>query len=507
MLRMKHFSLFFAAGALLLAGSAAAQDLTNAGSTITVQSGALLYVGSGFTNGTGGTLQNPGTVRVDGLLRNSGTLDLSSGTLEARGDVNNTGGTLTPGTSTVRFTGAADQVFTPAEAVLNQLVVTKATAGANTLRLAGNLAVNGSVSLVNGLVTTLHNGTPSTLRLPNGATLNGEASGRYVLGNVQITRDNVSGGPVDFGHGATLNPGAGSLGTVVVTRTAGLTTSEVSYGQNFAGSAAPRGIDRIWTVVAATAGPADVTLRWIADNDNGLSDFTQARAWQQAAAGQPWSVRGAVTDASLTRTVTLTGAALSAGNRFTASNAANPLPVTLVDFAAKAEGPAAVRLNWVTASELNNRDFTVERSVTGNTFAAIGTVAGAGTSSARHDYALLDQRLPAGATLLYYRLRQNDVNGTATYSPVRTVALARQAAGFVIFPTKVPVGEPAQYLYTGPDEPGTLEIRNSLGQTFGTVAIDGRATGTVPLSHLASGAYQVRYTGPAGRFTTRLVVE
>ena len=104
-------------------------------------------------------------------------------------------------------------------------------------------------------------------------------------------------------------------------------------------------------------------------------------------------------------------------------------------------------------------------------------------------------------------MRQNDTDGTITYSPVRTVALSQQAAGFVIYPTRVNVGERAQYRYTGPNEPGRLEMFNIVGQALGTVLLDGRPTGTVPLSGFASGAYLLRYTGPAGRFITRVVVE
>ena len=64
-------------------------------------------------------------------------------------------------------------------------------------------------------------------------------------------------------------------------------------------------------------------------------------------------------------------------NQFTVSNSANPLPVTLLDFTAQVEGPAAVRLRWATVSELNNAGFAVERSVDARTFTAIATVAGA----------------------------------------------------------------------------------------------------------------------------------
>ncbi|MBF9222529.1 fibronectin type III domain-containing protein [Hymenobacter ruricola] len=507
---MTHFSALLRRRLLLtgLAGAALAtaqaQDLTNAGATITVQPGATLYVSAGrLTNQTGSTLTNAGTLRVDGPLTNAGTLDLSTGTLEVRGDLANTG-TLAPGTSLVTFSGVADQLLTAGGAALYQLFVNKPTAGANTLRLADDLRVGNLLSLTNGLVSTRNGATLSTLRLPNGATLSGEAPGRYVLGRLEILRNGVSGAAVDFGHGAVLDPKTNNLGTVAITRTAGLLTDDVSRGVNFA-NAAYKGIDRIWAVVPATqpTAPVQLTLSWLPDNDNGLTSFAQARMWQQAAAGQPWAPVGAAADASA-RSLSMSPAVLS---RFTVSNAANPLPVTLLDFTAQAEGPAAVRLAWATATEANNAGFTVERSLDARSFAAIGTVAGAGTSTTRHDYALLDGQLPAGAALLYYRLRQTDQGGTISYSPVRTVAFSARAAGFGVYPTRVAAGQAATYLYTGPAGAGTLDILNVLGQVLGTVALDGRPTGAVPLAGLATGAYFLRYTGPAGRFVTRCVVE
>ena len=501
---MKQVFTLMALGAVLHAFPAAAQDLTNAGSTITVQAGASLYVGpGGLSNQAGSTLTNAGTLRVDGPITNPGTLDLSSGALEVRGDFTNSG-TLTPGTSPVTFSGTADQLLTPGGASLYQLVLNKPTAGANTLRLAGDLTVSSQLSLTNGLVNTQNGGTIFTLHLPDGAMLSGEAAGRYVLGALQITRNAVSGAAVDFGHGAVLDPTTTNLGTVAITRTAGLLTDDVSRGVNF-GNTSYKGIDRIWSISPATQPSAAVqlTLSWLADNDNGIADFTQARIFQQSAAGQPWAGRGPVANAS-GHSISMSPTKLA---RFTVSNAANPLPVTLVDFTARAEGPAAARLTWATASELNNAGFTVERSLDARTFVVIATVAGAGTSSVRHDYTLLDNRLPAGATLLYYRLRQTDVSGTLTYSPVRTVALTAQAAGFVVYPTHVPTGQAATYLYTGPVGPATLQVLDLLGRVVRTAQVDGRANGEVPLAGLAIGSYLLRYATGTGSFGARCVVE
>ena len=501
---MKHLCSTITSWGLLLAAPVAAQDLSNAGATITVQAGATLYVGTGgLANQTGSTLTNNGTLRVDGPTANAGTLDLSTGALEVLGNLTNSG-TLLPGTSPVTFSGAADQLLTPGGATLYQVLLNKPTAGANTLRLAGDLTVSNLLGLTSGLVNTKNGATLYTLRLPHGATLSGEATGRYVLGALEITRNAVSGAAVNFGHGALLDPTTNNLGTVAITRTAGLLTNDVSYGQNVA-NATYKGIDRIWTISPAAQPSAAVqlTLSWIADNDNGLTDFSQAQVFQQSAPGQPWAVRGPVANASA-RSISMSPTSLS---RFTVSNAATPLPVTLLDFTARAEGPAAVRLAWATASELNNAGFTVERSLDARTFAAIGTVAGAGTSATRHDYALLDARLPAGATLLYYRLRQTDRNGDATYSPVRTVALTPQAAGFVVYPTKVPVGQAAAYRYTGPAEPATLQVLDLLGRVVRTARTDGRTQGEVPLTGLASGAYLLRYTSATASFGARCVVE
>ena len=499
---MKHLFPIIDTG-LLLASSAAAQDFTNSGTAITVQAGATLYVGTGGLSNQSGTLTNAGTLRVDGPLTNAGTLDLNTGTLEARSDLASTG-TLLPGTSPVTFSGPTDQLLTLPGATLYQVLVNKATTGANTLRLAGDLTVSNLLSLTNGLVNTKNGSSVNTLHLPNGATLSGETTGRYVLGALEITRNAVSGATVDFGHGAVLNPTTNNLGTVVITRRAGLLTADVSYGQSLTNSAA-KGIDRVWTVAPTTQPTAAVqlTLSWLADNDNGITDFAQARMWQQTAAAQPWAAASTVANGS-TRSLSGSPTVL---NRFTVSNAANPLPVTLVDFTAQAEGPAAVRLRWATATELTNAGFTVERSLDARVFAAIGTVAGAGTSTTRHEYNLLDARLPAGATVLYYRLRQTDLNGELTYSPVRSVALTPQAAGFAVYPTHVATGQPATYLYTGPMEAATLLVLDMMGRVVRSAAVDGRAQGEVPLAGLASGSYLLRYTTSTASFGARCVVE
>ena len=65
---------------------------------------------------------------------------------------------------------------------------------------------------------------------------------------------------------------------------------------------------------------------------------------------------------------------------FGSTSDANPLPVEFLDFQAESSEPV-VLLRWVTASEINNDFFTIERSLNGIDFEEVKRVQGAGTSS------------------------------------------------------------------------------------------------------------------------------
>jgi hypothetical protein len=84
---------------------------------------------------------------------------------------------------------------------------------------------------------------------------------------------------------------------------------------------------------------------------------------------------------------------------------------------------------------VNNHYFEVERSLDGQNFQSVGTVAGSGTTILAHSYRFAD----AGAGLrtadvLYYRLRQVDYDGQPSFSPVRTVQFSRTSANVALYP-------------------------------------------------------------------------
>ena len=178
-----------------------------------------------------------------------------------------------------------------------------------------------------------------------------------------------------------------------------------------------------------------------------------------------------------------------------------PLPVELASFSAEARGPVA-HLAWTTASEKNNAGFDVEASADGRTFRRLGWVAGQGSSSTAHTYQFDDGTLATAAgPLVYYRLRQLDADGTATFSPVHTVA--------------VPAGRTAQLqLWPNPAH-GTVTVGGlAPGQPVQLLDLTGRvvlqavqpADGTLLLA-LPAGLTPGMYVVRSGSQSRRLAVE
>lgn len=93
----------------------------------------------------------------------------------------------------------------------------------------------------------------------------------------------------------------------------------------------------------------------------------------------------------------------------------NPLPVELTSFTGKFIDNKII-LNWVTATELNNKCFEIERSANDKIFSKIGVVDGNGTTSDKHNYEFIDYNI--SDTRYFYRLNQVDLDGTSKYSNI-----------------------------------------------------------------------------------------
>jgi hypothetical protein len=89
------------------------------------------------------------------------------------------------------------------------------------------------------------------------------------------------------------------------------------------------------------------------------------------------------------------------------------LPVELSSFSALIIDKS-IKLNWKTATEVDNYGFEIERSVKSSTWQNIGFVEGNGNSNSPKEYSFEDSKVSAGT--YYYRLKQIDNDGTFEYS-------------------------------------------------------------------------------------------
>ncbi len=144
--------------------------------------------------------------------------------------------------------------------------------------------------------------------------------------------------------------------------------------------------------------------------------------------GTGWSYLGAGATANINsspQSVVINGI----GNFFTSSVAftltdnTSPLPVELLNLNGALINKY-VALTWATASELNNSGFEVEQSTDGLSFKSIGFVKGAETTNSLSQYQYADYSIAElNSKVVYYRLKQVDLDGKFNYSNTISVNL------------------------------------------------------------------------------------
>ena len=161
------------------------------------------------------------------------------------------------------------------------------------------------------------------------------------------------------------------------------------------------------------------------------------------------------------------------------------LPVELTSFTANLLGNK-VELNWVTATEVRNYGFNIERFSSSTTpiqgWEKIGFVEGHGNSNSPKSYAFTD--IPQGGTKFQYRLKQIDTDGKYEYSSVVSINL----------------NSPNQYAlnqnYPNPFNPSTVitySIPVSSNVTLKVYDILGRLITTLVNENQQAGSYTVNF--------------
>ncbi|PJJ60728.1 Ig-like domain-containing protein [Hymenobacter chitinivorans] len=187
-----------------------------------------------------------------------------------------------------------------------------------------------------------------------------------------------------------------------------------------------------------------------------------------------------------------------------------PLPVELVAFTAETAKVNAV-LTWKTAAEKNNDFFLVERSLNGSVFEAIGKVQGHGTSTQGYTYSFTDAGIGAKVSgTVYYRLRQVDRDGTADYSPVRTVRFQGNiVASLSVYPNPVKAQDRTTTLdlTTLPQGAYQATVLDVTGRVVARYSVLGGSALAMPVAELQAGTYLVLVRGNGQQFSQRLIKE
>lgn len=177
----------------------------------------------------------------------------------------------------------------------------------------------------------------------------------------------------------------------------------------------------------------------------------------------------------------------------TVSVADNDLPVILGDFTASREG-SAVKIDWYTTLEVNSAYFEIQHSREAQNWKALAREASHQNSKDRNYYNYTHMMPASGIN--YYRLKMVDLDGSFTYSNIKSIRMNGVAAEVVkIYPNPVSTG-----LLTIESAGGVavkqVEIINGAGIRLYAVPAGKGAVTTLPV-----------YNYPAGVYTTRLVYE
>jgi hypothetical protein len=199
--------------------------------------------------------------------------------------------------------------------------------------------------------------------------------------------------------------------------------------------------------------------------------------------------------------VVFSGINFQNGDRFTLGNTnlATPLPVEFLAFKATAQ-KQSVLLTWSTATEINNQDFTIERSQNTTDWTAIGVVKGAGNSTSKLDYQFIDEKPRQGTQ--YYRLKQSDFDGAIKYSSVVSIDMEK---GNEI--TVYPNPSSNSFTIVSPFDIGDHQVRfiNILGSSIPVSITKEEGEINVEPGEIAAGTYFIQMVTSEGMKTIRVV--
>ncbi|MBP9689386.1 MAG: T9SS type A sorting domain-containing protein, partial [Bacteroidia bacterium] len=429
------------------------------------------------------------TVDAGATLNFTGTTNIIDikGNLVVNGTFNTVNGT-------VSLSGAVAQSF--AGITYDNLVI-----NSNTVKtLTGDANVANSLTLTLGIVN-LNGFVLRTFSLTN---ITGGGSSSYFVTGTGGLKQFVGATPKLFhlGSSTSYNPvtinNTGTTGNFTVTMLDDIYNSYTGLvgSSPIATNVLRRTLNIEKDFVGAVS--ADITVQWNAVDESSLNRTQLIVGWFN---GGVWSNTGAAVTAATGSNPYLHTFSITQTGLYGIGDVNSPLPVSLVSFGAKlVKGISLV--SWTTASEINLKNFDVERSFDGHNFSKIGEVNAKGNSSSRLDYRFVDETSPealAATNVLYYRLKQQDISGHFEYSKIVSVSHFNAIVFDVIATTPNPFNDEAEISYkTSSNSIVQVQVTDAFGKLIKTATLSPEIGANVYKLELddlnASGVYFVKIT-------------
>jgi trimeric autotransporter adhesin len=374
----------------------------NAGVTPTLNAGSTIeYYGLGA--------QTISPINYANLIiasnRSGATVTLNSGTIKVSELFTALASNLTYNATdnTVEFNGGAQII-----PVLpyNNLIAS----GTAAKSIANNIQVNGVLNVNAATIATGAN----KITLNSGASII-ESQLSYVLGQVEATRTVTSGASQNFGNvGLTLTPATGSLSPGITTVLRKTANGHIQLNPE------AQSITRVYDITAQNISGLNtaMALKYAPNELTGTQVESELHMYKNSGDGTWLEQAGTYTHSTVAKQVTLAG--VTGFSSWTLGEQSILLPVQLLDFTATRNGQT-VKLNWSTVMEKENKGFEVQVSTDAERFTAVSFVNSKNPNSTTlQKYSFVDSKTKP-ADILYYRLKQVDMNGTESYSEVKAV--------------------------------------------------------------------------------------
>jgi hypothetical protein len=438
------------------------------------------------------------TLTIEANGSSGANLTQLSGDLFIFGDFNDANGGFRQNNATLVLAGTVPQNFD------GGIFTNIRIQGGSEKRLSAGrrMVVGGLLDFLSGkIITPTNSSTTGIVDLSSSGRIRGESETNYVEGVLQANSRASIGNPVDFGGVGitlTLNSASGATNGIIVTRKTGIAYAGVGISPTAAS------ITRSFTFNFGDTGSQSFGLAFNYLNRELNGNTASKLGIYSYSVSDESSVNfgSDYTDVGQ-KTVTVNNITSRLATVFTlADYNIIPLPVTLVSFTATPTPQGAALLRWVTAKELNNKGFGIERTLdASNTWKEVGYVATTNTPNGK-SYEYTDKSLITAPTSAqaYYRLRQEDLDGKVSYSPVAAVARQAVVASTNLVLSPVPVDGPnLSVSFAEAGQAGQeVAIINTQGQRMlhFTTQENAEGTLTLPVANLAAGVYIVRIQTP-----------